>query len=124
MTNMRESHADARCETDRLRRVLARLRELHHFAWWAHSIYALGLGTAVAVFARKGYDHAPWVIALACAALSAAVAWEGAIIALDQWDEQMMSLDLSAGWFLVPVVIGGALCAAFFVAQAVSRTPR
>ena len=68
MTNMRESHADARCETDRLRRVLARLRELHHFAWWAHSIYALGLGTAVAVFARKGYDHAPWVIALACAA--------------------------------------------------------
>lgn len=63
-------------------------------------------------------------IALACAALSTIVAWEGALIALDQWDERMISLDLSAGWFLVPVVVGSAFCAVFFVSQAVMRTPR
>lgn len=63
-------------------------------------------------------------IALACAALSAIVAWEGALIALDQWDERMISLDLSAGWFLVPVVVGSASSAVFFVSQAVMRTPR
>lgn len=101
-------------------------------------VWSIFLGMAVAVRARGHIAiglvlHAmPGVvrpalgaaIALACAALSAIVAWEGAIIALDQWDEQMMSLDLSAGWFLVPVVIGGALCTVFFAAQAVARAPR
>jgi TRAP-type C4-dicarboxylate transport system permease small subunit len=60
-------------------------------------------------------------IALACAVLSAIVAREAAMIAADQWDEQMISLDLSAGWFLVPVIIGSAACALFFVAQAFAR---
>lgn len=101
-------------------------------------VWSIFLGMAAAVRARGHIaiglllDQLPGIarsaaraaIALACAALSAIVAWEGALIALDQWDEQMMSLDLSAGWFLVPVVIGGSLCAAFFVAQAVTRTPR
>lgn len=101
-------------------------------------VWSIFLGMAVAVRARGHIairfvvDRIPGVagsaaraaIALACAALSAMVAWEGTVIALDQWDEQMMSLDLSSGWFLVPVVIGGALCTAFFVAQAITRTPR
>jgi TRAP-type C4-dicarboxylate transport system permease small subunit len=101
-------------------------------------VWSIFLGMAVAVRARGHIaielvlDQLPGIarsaagaaIALACAALSAIVAWEGALIALDQWDEQMMSLDLSAGWFLAPVVIGGGLCAAFFVAQIVARVPR
>jgi hypothetical protein len=56
--------------------------------------------------------------------LSAIIAWEAALIALDQWDEQILSLDLSAGWFLVPVVIVGMLSAAFFVSQTVGRSPQ
>ncbi len=101
-------------------------------------VWSIFLGMAVAVRARGHIaiglvlDQLPGIarsaaraaIALACAALSAIVAWEGALIALDQWDEQMISLDLSAGWFLVPVVLGGALSAVFFVAQAVERARR
>lgn len=101
-------------------------------------VWSIFLGMAVAVRARGHIaiglmlDQLPRMlrsaaraaIALACAALSAVVAWEGALIALDQWDERMMSLDLSAGWFLVPVVVGSAFCAVFFVSQAVMRTPR
>lgn len=54
----------------------------------------------------------------ACAALSAAVAWEAATIAAGQWDERMISLDLSAAWFLVPVTIGMGLSALHFAAAA------
>jgi TRAP-type C4-dicarboxylate transport system permease small subunit len=63
-------------------------------------------------------------IALSFALLYAIVAREATLIALDQWDEQMMSFDLSAGWFLVPVVIGGMLSAVFFVSQTVGRSPQ
>ncbi len=101
-------------------------------------VWSVFLGVAVAVRARGHIairlflDAIPSglrsalgaAIALACAALSAVVAWEGALIALDQWDERMISLDLSAGWFLVPVVVGSAFCAVFFASQAVMRTPR
>jgi TRAP-type C4-dicarboxylate transport system permease small subunit len=58
------------------------------------------------------------LVPLACAALSLLVAWESLVIALDQWDERMISLELSAGWFLVPVAAGGAICALHFVAAA------
>jgi TRAP-type C4-dicarboxylate transport system permease small subunit len=101
-------------------------------------VWSVFLGMAVAVRARGHIaielvlealpGSARWAaraaIALGCALLSAIVAWEAALIALDQWDEQMMSLDLSAGWFLVPVVIGGMLSAVFFVSQTVGRSPR
>ncbi len=53
-----------------------------------------------------------------CGALSALVAWEGAVIAAEQWDERMISLDLSSGWFLVPVIAGMAVSALHFLAAA------
>ncbi len=37
--------------------------------WWLHSVYALGLGTTVVVFAQKGFDHARWL------AISLSLAW-------------------------------------------------
>lgn len=30
--------------------------------WWMHSLYALSLGMFVVLFARKGYDHARWLV--------------------------------------------------------------
>lgn len=36
--------------------------------WWAHSLYALGLGISVVIFAREGFAHARWLsITLAAA---------------------------------------------------------
>ncbi|MFO0743137.1 MAG: DUF5924 family protein [Labilithrix sp.] len=37
--------------------------------WWLHSVYALGLGISVVVFAQKGFDHARWL------AVSIGAAW-------------------------------------------------
>lgn len=31
--------------------------------WWLHSLYALGLGIFVVLFARKGFAHARWLVA-------------------------------------------------------------
>lgn len=56
---------------DRARRfVKAHGRRL----WWAHSIYALGLGVGIVLFARRGFEHARWLAA------SAAVAWVLALV--------------------------------------------
>lgn len=59
-----------------------------------------------------------------CAALSALVAWEAWVIASEQWDEQMISLDLSSGWFLVPVIAGMAVSALHFAAAALAPGDR
>lgn len=55
-------------------------------------------------------------VLLACAVLSALVAYEAAAIALEQWDERMISVELSAAWFLVPVTLGMAVSALHFLA--------
>jgi TRAP-type C4-dicarboxylate transport system permease small subunit len=60
------------------------------------------------------------VVALGCAALAGLVAYEGAMIARDQWDERMISVELSAAWFLVPVVLGMAASALHFLAAALA----
>jgi len=95
-------------------------------------VWCVFLGMAVAVRARAhiGLDLLTAnairplravlgrVVPLACAALSLLVAWESALIAAGQWDERMISLELSSGWFLVPVALGGLLCGVQFLAQA------
>jgi TRAP-type C4-dicarboxylate transport system permease small subunit len=52
------------------------------------------------------------ILARAMAALAAAmmslVAWQSALVAVDQWDEAMASMDASAAWFLVAVGVGCA----------------
>ncbi len=50
------------------------------------------------------------VLARAMAALAAAmmalVAWQSAVVAIDQWDEKMASMEASAAWFIVAVGVG------------------
>jgi TRAP-type C4-dicarboxylate transport system permease small subunit len=48
------------------------------------------------------------LVALVCAAALALVAWQSIVLAHDQWDELMGAVNLSSGWFLVPLAIGGA----------------
>lgn len=110
---------------------------------WADEIARLAfvatvfLGIAVAVRARAHIgitllaDALPprprsmlrRAVLLGCAALSALVAYEAAAIAIEQWDEQMISVALSSGWFLVPVAAGMAVSALDFLAAALGRSP-
>jgi TRAP-type transport system small permease protein len=50
------------------------------------------------------------VLARGMAAIAAAmmglVAWQSAVVAIDQWDEKMASMEASAAWFLVAVGVG------------------
>jgi len=50
------------------------------------------------------------VLARAMAAIAAAmmglVAWQSAVVAFDQWDELMASMNASAAWFIVAVAVG------------------
>jgi TRAP-type C4-dicarboxylate transport system permease small subunit len=39
-------------------------------------------------------------------ALMVLVAWQAAVVAFDQWDEKMASLEASAAWFIVAVAVG------------------
>jgi TRAP-type transport system small permease protein len=48
------------------------------------------------------------VVALASAGLMAAVFWYAYVLAADQWDEKMASLEFSASWFVVAVCVGAA----------------
>lgn len=43
--------------------------------------------------------------AIACA-LMVLVAWQAAVVAFDQWDEKMASIEASAAWFIVAVAVG------------------
>lgn len=52
------------------------------------------------------------ILARALAAVAAAmmvlVAWQSAVLAFDQWDELMASMQASAAWFVVAVCVGCA----------------
>lgn len=47
------------------------------------------------------------LVALACSAALLLVAWQSMVVARDQWDELMGAVDVSTGWFLVPLIVGG-----------------
>ncbi len=47
-------------------------------------------------------------VALVGAAMMALVSWQAVVLAYDQWDELMASVNMSAAWFIVAVAIGGA----------------
>ncbi|MEZ4269314.1 MAG: DUF5924 family protein [Myxococcota bacterium] len=61
-----------RKQTERLeespRGVAGFLRKHGRHLWWLHSLYALGLGVFVVLFARKGFDYARWLAPLLVAA--------------------------------------------------------
>lgn len=63
---MEQYHTYAPEQTARPASPLARVRLFfasHGTAlWWMHSLYALSLGVFVVMFARKGFDHARWLV--------------------------------------------------------------
>jgi TRAP-type C4-dicarboxylate transport system permease small subunit len=58
-----------------------------------------------------------------CAALMAAIAWAAVGVAHEQWDELMSTVDLSVGWFIVPVAVGALLSALHLVRICVQGPP-
>jgi TRAP-type C4-dicarboxylate transport system permease small subunit len=56
-------------------------------------------------------------------ALLAVVAWEAAILTRDQWDEPITTLDLSVGFFMLPLLIGAAHSILHLVLQLVEGPP-
>jgi TRAP-type transport system small permease protein len=46
------------------------------------------------------------LMAAMAAAMMVLVAWQSAVVAFDQWDEMMASMNASAAWFIVAVGVG------------------
>jgi TRAP-type C4-dicarboxylate transport system permease small subunit len=46
------------------------------------------------------------VMAVVAGAMMVLVAWQSAVVAFDQWDELMASMNASAAWFIVAVGVG------------------
>jgi len=63
------------------------------------------------------------LMALGCAALMAVVGYQCALLAAQQWDEFMPTLNVTAALFMVPVAFGAAHSALHFTALAISGAP-
>lgn len=64
------------------------------------------------------------LMAAIAALLMLLVAYESAVVAWDQWDEKMASMEASAAWFLVALAVGGAHSALHLVWIALTGKPR
>jgi len=69
-----------------------------------------------ALFKRAG--------AVLCAAMMFVIAWASFGVAREQWEEMMSTVDLSVGWFIVPVGVGALLSALHLVRIAVVGPPQ
>ena len=54
----------------------------------------------------KVQDRLARVMAAVAAAMMILVTWQSAVVAFDQWDEMMASMNGSAAWFIVAVGVG------------------
>ena len=63
------------------------------------------------------------VMALGCAALMAVVCYQSALLTVQQWDEFMPTLNVTAALFMVPVAFGAAHSALHFTALALPGVP-
>ena len=54
----------------------------------------------------KVQDVLARVVAFVGAAMMTLVCWQAAVLAFDQWDELMASVNMSSAWFIVAVAIG------------------
>lgn len=75
----------------------------------------IGIDLMVNQFAPATQDKIRRAGALVCAWLMGAIAWAGAGVAREQWDELMNTVDCSVGWFIVPVVLGAGLSCLHFL---------
>jgi TRAP-type C4-dicarboxylate transport system permease small subunit len=101
------------------------------FVWTAF----LGVPHGVKIGAHVGIDFvakllppAPlaWLFrfcCVACAALTAVVAWQSLVMARETWDQLMPVLDFSTGWFYVAIAASGAHCVVHFALLAWDHEP-
>ena len=68
----------------------------------------IGMEILTARLPKNVQDVLARAVALAGAAMMTLVAWQAAVLAFDQWDEMMASVNMSSAWFIVPVGIGCA----------------
>jgi TRAP-type C4-dicarboxylate transport system permease small subunit len=61
--------------------------------------------------------------AAVAAALMLAICWAAVRTCREQWDELMSTLDVSVGWFVVPVAIGAFFSALHLLHQVVAGPP-
>jgi TRAP-type transport system small permease protein len=62
--------------------------------------------------------------ALLCAAMMMVICWAALGVAREQWDELMSTVDISVGWFIVPVGIGALLSALHLIRIAIVGAPK
>lgn len=63
------------------------------------------------------------LMALGCATLMAVVCYQSALLTVQQWDEFMPTLNVTAALFMVPVAFGAAHSTLHFTALALSGAP-
>ena len=63
------------------------------------------------------------LMAAVAAAMMVLVAWQTAVVAFDQWDEMMASMNASAAWFIVAVGVGSGHSALHLVWLALTGKP-
>ena len=63
------------------------------------------------------------LMAAMAAAMMVLVAWQSAVVAFDQWDEMMASMNASAAWFIVAVCVGSGHSALHLVWLALTGKP-
>lgn len=68
----------------------------------------IGMELLSSRLAPRVQDVLARVMAAAAAAMMILVAWQSMVLAADQWDETMASMNASAAWFLVAVGVGCA----------------
>jgi TRAP-type C4-dicarboxylate transport system permease small subunit len=66
----------------------------------------IGMELLSSRFAPKVQDILARVMAMVAAAMMVLITWQSAVVAFDQWDEMMASMNASAAWFLVAVGVG------------------
>jgi TRAP-type C4-dicarboxylate transport system permease small subunit len=63
-------------------------------------------------------------MAAGAAALMGLVAWQAVVVAADQWDEKLASMEASAAWFIVAIVVGAAHSMLHLVLIVLTGKPR
>ena len=66
----------------------------------------IGMELLSSRFAPRLQDILARAMAVIAAAMMVLIAWESAVVAFDQWDEMMASMNASAAWFIVAVGVG------------------
>jgi TRAP-type transport system small permease protein len=84
----------------------------------------IGMEILTSRLPSRAQDALARSMAAIAASLMALVAWQSAVVAFDQWDEKMASMEASAAWFIVALALGCAHSALHLVLIAFDGPPR